>query len=187
MVGVNMMPADHDRLVRLAELWGQSKAATIRRLIQEATVAFDDRDGHTCPEGVFAQFGTSNPEHKGGRCVVCWPEPPTRSEQEYGRREAQFQATAFRLGDHYPRSVPWWVHVDVDRRKRRKLAAVAVDETTEALQRIANAEATWEEEERAKPPHRRICTARTKKGSRCSRLVGRTGDRSITTCKQHRR
>jgi len=183
MVGVNMMPDDHDRLVRLADLWGLSKAATVRRLIQEATQGFDDRGGHTCLEGHLMAWGTSNPNLKGGRCTACWPTPPTHLEIQDGMRARWTQQQL----DPEGRAIPWFVYVAERRRLHAKEAAEAVDDATEAQERIADAEATWEAEERAKPPHRRICTARTKKGARCSRLVGRTGDRSITTCKQHRR
>ena len=66
---------------------------------------------------------------------------------------------------------------------------MAVDATTEALERIADDSATWEQEELSKPSHRRICTARTRKGygPRCKRGVGVSGDPLMTRCKQHRR
>ncbi len=195
MVGVNMMPDDHARLIRLAELWGLSKAATVRRLIQDATVGFLAEDiAHTCTEGQRTRWGYSSPDIPGGPCAACWPEGtiPTRLEREDGYRTAAFQHDLARRpgADPFPVDyvkVPWWVHVVERRKLHAQEAAEAVDDATAAQERIANDGATWEQEERAKPPHRRICTARTKKGARCSRLVGRTGDRSITTCKQHRR
>lgn len=184
MVGVNMMPSDHDRLVRLADLWGLSKAAAVRRLIQEATVGFDDRQGHTCPEGVLAAHGTSNPDMKGGACAVCWPTPPTRLEREDGMRAAAHQQI---LGAEVRRT-PWWSHVAERRRLHAQEAADALDDATEAQERIADDAATWEQEERAKPPHRRICVARTKKGARCSRRVGRCERQTVDffRCAQHR-
>ena len=185
MVGVNMMPSDHDRLVRLADLWGLSKAAAVRRLIQEATVGFDDRGGHTCREGHLAAWGTSNPGLKDGRCMVCWPTPPTVLEREDGMRAAAHQ----RQIDPDGRMIPWFVHVAERRRLHALEAAEAVDEDTEARERIADDEATWDEEELRKPTHQRICTARTRKGNgpRCKRGVGVSGDPLMTRCKQHRR
>lgn len=105
-VGVNMMDDDHRRLERLSELWGLSKAATVRRLLQEATRDFDDRGGHTCPEGQFAKWGTSNPFRE-PRCAVCWPTMPTRSERHDGER-VQAMATTIAGGRVVS---PWWFHV----------------------------------------------------------------------------
>lgn len=108
-VGVNMMDNDHRRLERLAELWGMSKAAAVRRLLQEATRDFDDRGGHTCNEGQFSKWGTSNPFRE-PRCTVCWPTMPTRAERVEGER----CVASSQVLHGYSESVieaPWWWHV----------------------------------------------------------------------------
>ena len=175
IITVNMNPSDDERLIRLADLWGLSKAATVRRLIAEATVAFTDEDvAHTCTEGQRTRWGYSNPELPGGPCAVCWPEGtlPTRLEKEDGYRTAAFQHDLARqpgskpFPDDYVR-VPWWVHVVERRKLHAKEAADAVDEAQEALDRIADDEATWMDENERLPRSKRRCTARTKSGARC--------------------
>ena len=111
-VGVNMMDDDHRRLEQLAELWGLSKAAAVRRLLKEATPELNPRHGHTCPEGQHARWGTSNPMNR-ERCSVCWPTPPTMAERHDGQK-AEFSQE--RLGVHWTDRAPWWFHVAEARR-----------------------------------------------------------------------
>ncbi len=112
-VGVNMMDDDHRRLEALAEMWGMSKAAAVRRLLKEATPAFDDRNGHTCPEHVFAKWGTSNPMQR-ERCSVCWPTMPTTAErhdaEETVFKQKQFKVMSGNLELQTP-IAPWWFFV----------------------------------------------------------------------------
>jgi len=124
IVTVNMTDQDDDRLVRLADLWGLSKAAAVRRLIADATPAFLDEDlGHTCTEGQRTRYGFSNPDLPDGPCPVCWPEGtlPTRLEREDAQRAAAYQHAFARQpgGKPYPDDyvkTPWWVHL-VERRR----------------------------------------------------------------------
>lgn len=170
IITVNMNPSDDERLIRLADLWGLSKAATVRRLIVEATRGFEEdyRNGHTCPPGVQDVHGTSNPDIKGGPCPVCWPTAPTRLEREDGMKTEAFQRS---LGPS-TRRTPWWVHVARRRELHAQEAADAVDEAQEALDRIVDEEPTWMAENDKSAPTKRRCTARTKSGARC-RIVGR--------------
>tara|TARA_Y100000004_G_C8854860_1_gene386392 strand:- start:166 stop:543 length:378 start_codon:yes stop_codon:yes gene_type:complete len=113
IVTVNMTDQDDARLVRLADLWGLSKAAAVRRLIADATPAFLDEDvPHTCREGQRAKWGISTPNLPGGPCPACWPEGslPTRLEREDAMRAAAFQ---LQWSDD---RTPWFVHV-VERRR----------------------------------------------------------------------
>ena len=107
-VGVNMMDDDHRRLERLSELWGMSKAATVRRLLQEATRDFDDRGGHTCNEGQYARWTTSNPMRE-PRCTVCWPTMPSGSERHDGERVVAHSQVLH--GFESVIEAPWWFHV----------------------------------------------------------------------------
>ena len=106
-VGVNMMDDDHRRLEKLAELWGMSKAAAVRRLLKEATPELNPRHGHTCPEATYAKWGTSNPMAR-ERCTICWPTPPTTAERHDGEETHAVQA---RFGVPWSERAPWWFHV----------------------------------------------------------------------------
>ena len=114
-VGVNMMGDDHRRLEVLAEMWGLSKAAAVRRLLKEATPALDDRNGHTCPEGQYAKWGTSNPMQR-ERCSVCWPTMPTMAERHDAEKSVFRQQHWNRLHDGVAIVAPWWYHVKEARR-----------------------------------------------------------------------
>lgn len=114
-VGVNMMDDDHRRLERLAEMWGLSKAAAVRRLLKEATPEMNPRHGHTCNEGQYAKWSTSNPNMK-ERCTVCWPTMPTTAEREAAEEAVKAQhhwclldGRAF--AEFGPKLAPWWWHV----------------------------------------------------------------------------
>lgn len=180
IITVNMNPSDDERLIRLADLWGLSKAATVRRLIAEATRGFDDddRNGHTCPPGHLDAWGISNPMMK-EPCSVCWPTPPTRLEREDGMKAEAFQRS---LGPS-TRRTPWWVHVARRRELHAQEAADAVDEAQEALDRIADEEATWMEENERLPRSKRRCTAKTKTGARCRK---RGNQVKVHLCGTHR-
>jgi hypothetical protein len=109
-VGVNMRPDEAAALARLAEERGESKAATVRALLANATrhLADDGRGGHTCREDDFTRWGTSNPWLKPQDvCRVCWPTLPTVLERQDGERTAVHQM-AFTPGGM---RVPAWVHV----------------------------------------------------------------------------
>jgi len=113
IITVNMTEQDDARLVRLADLWGLSKAATVRRLIDQATPAFLDEDlAHTCLDGQRTRWGISSPDLAGGACPACWPEGslPTRLEREDAMRAVAFQ---HRWSDD---RTPWFVHL-VERRR----------------------------------------------------------------------
>ncbi len=109
-VGVNMMDDDHRRLEMLAELWGMSKAAAVRRLLKEATPELNPRHGHTCNEGQYAKWGTSNPM-KRERCSVCWPTMPTTGEREAAEISVKLQHQLKTLHDDQVIVAPWWWHV----------------------------------------------------------------------------
>lgn len=109
-VGVNMMDEDHRRLEALAEMWGMSKAAAVRRLLKEATPGLDDRNGHTCPAEQHAKWGTSNPFRK-DRCTVCWPTMPTMEERADATKIVESQQYWNRRYDGMAIVAPWWFHV----------------------------------------------------------------------------
>lgn len=118
IVSVNMDPADVEALDRLAALWGTSRAATVRRLIRAAAPSDGgDRNGHTCPEGVLARYGTSNPMASGGPCPACWSTPPTVLERQDAERTVALQACLPVTPGEV--RVPWWVHLA----ERRRLMA----------------------------------------------------------------
>ncbi len=179
MVGVNMTDDDKARLDALSHLWGTSNAATVRRLIQQATKGLlpSERDGHTCPPAQFDRWGVSNPGLK-QPCVACWPTTPNPEEKHRGEMH-RIMAIGTVLEHH-----PWWVHVHEARRLQDQADRQAAVDNERLADRLGQEPTTWEEENRQVPADRRLCTARTQKGygPRCKRrpMAG-----TFTTCGLH--
>ncbi len=178
MVGVNMTDDDKARLDALSELWGTSNAATVRRLIQEATKGLlpSERDGHTCPPAQFDRYGCSNPMAVKGACVACWPTPVNPEERHQGEMR---RIVALGTVDEW---LPWWAHTHRLRQEREDQERQAVVDNEMRADRLQDEALTWEAENRKVRPERRLCVAITKRGSRCSR---RPQAGTYTTCRAH--
>lgn len=111
----NVYPEQKARLQEYAEAHGMSRSEALRAIIDRATVHLrkDPRGGHTCPEGVFERYGTSNPELD-PPCPTCWPVMPTSVEKDAAVREVEFQR---RFHDV---RVPYWVVIHTRRRAEDK-------------------------------------------------------------------
>lgn len=178
MVGVNMTDDDKARLDALSHLWGTSNAATVRRLIQQATVGLlpDERDGHTCPPQQFDRYGCSNPMAVQGACVACWPTTPNPEEKHQGEMR---RITALGSVEEH---LPWWVHTHRVRQERDQADRQAVVDNEMRADRLQDEALTWDIENERMPAHLRQCTALTKKGARCTKKP-QAG--TYTTCAAH--
>lgn len=180
MVGVNMTDDDKARLDALSHLWGTSNAATVRRLIQDATKGLlpSERDGHTCPPAQFDRYGCSNPMAAKGACVACWPTPPNPQERHEGEI-AYIMARG--TVDEW---LPWWAWTHRNRQGAWAKHSHSLVDNEILADRLGQEPTSWEEENRQAPVDRRLCTARTKggRGPRCKRrpMAG-----TFTTCGLH--
>lgn len=170
-VGVNMTPAEAELLDELARERGTSKAATVRELLQAATVHLrerDDRGGHTCPEDVLVRWGTSNPNVR-QPCAVCWPVKPQEFEMRAAMQYvAQNQTVSINGTDRM--MVPWWAAWKEHQRREAEAAELARAQT-EALSDSLSDGSTRAERNRRIAPEFRVCCANTLTGARCKKRV----------------